>query len=390
MVCKQVLRARTLPLNDKQSHTCVFRYGTASVRAWDPGIHDKPHVENDLTENCRAGRDVAQWLSHETDTADLGGSRLFGGAASPGNVRRQKRTDRNEETSRSTWRSSNSNKRRRATRSTCWCRPAATSRCWPRSCAPRASKFGDRCSESGTFAIDISANDLLWLEGLDGVDSISVDAAVYLSAALSAESLLSNGGGSGTVKKASDLRALLGLSDTDPMGNGIGVAIVDSGIAPVDDLVANIKAFYDFTNGRAWRCRPLPRDGCGHGTHVAGLVAGSGGRSNGQYAGVAPRARLIGLRVLDNSGSGSTSDVIAALQFATANKATLGIDVINLSLGHPAFESAATDPLVQAVEAASRAGIVVVVSAGNVGVNPKTNTIGCTVASSSQEMHHRR
>ena len=98
--------------------------------------------------------------------------------------------------------------------------------------------------------------------------------------------------------------------------------------------------------------------------------------SNGQYAGVAPNARLIGLRVLDNSGSGSTSDVIAAVEFATANKAALGIDVINLSLGHPPYESAATDPLVQAVEAASRAGIVVVVSAGNVGVNPQTGQVG--------------
>src|SRR5580765_6833354 len=134
--------------------------------------------------------------------------------------------------------------------------------------------------ESGTFAIDISANDLLWLEGLDGVDSISVDAAVY-SAPLSAESLLSYGGGSGTVKKASDLRAQLGLSDADPMGNGIGVAIIDSGIAPVYDLVANIKAFYDFTNGQSG-VAATPRDGYGHGTHVAGLVSGSGGRSNGQ------------------------------------------------------------------------------------------------------------
>ena len=172
------------------------------------------------------------------------------------------------------------------------------------------------------------------------------------------------------------------------MGNGIGVAIVDSGIAPVYDLVANIRAFYDFTNGQSG-VAATPRDGYGHGTHVAGLVAGSGGRSNGQYGGVAPRARLIGLRVLDNSGSGSTSDVIAALQFATANKATLGIDVINLSLGHPAFESAATDPLVRAVEAASRAGIVVVVSAGNVGVNPKTNAIGYG-GILVPEMRHRR
>jgi len=98
--------------------------------------------------------------------------------------------------------------------------------------------------------------------------------------------------------------------------------------------------------------------------------------SNGQYEGVAPAAHLIGLRVLDDSGSGSTSDVIAAIEFATANKAALGIDVMNLSLGHPPYESAATDPLVQAVQAATQAGIVMVVSAGNAGVNPTTGLVG--------------
>ena len=87
-----------------------------------------------------------------------------------------------------------------------------------------------------------------------------------------------------------------------------------------------------------------PVDGYGHGTHVAGLVAGSGALSNGQYAGVAPNARLIGLRVLDDSGNGSTSDVIAAIEFATANKSALGIDIINLSLGHPMFEAGRDRP----------------------------------------------
>ena len=62
-----------------------------------------------------------------------------------------------------------------------------------------------------------------------------------------------------------------------------------------------------------------------------------------------------------------TSDVIAAIQFATINRKALGIDIINLSLGHPILESAATDPMVQAVEAAVRAGIIVVVAAGNYG-----------------------
>jgi serine protease AprX len=82
------------------------------------------------------------------------------------------------------------------------------------------------------------------------------------------------------------------------------------------------------------------------------------------------------MKVLDGRGAGRTSDVIKALTFATANKQLLGIDVINLSLGHPIYESAATDPLVQAVEAAVRAGLIVVVSAGNYGANEETGAPG--------------
>ena len=79
--------------------------------------------------------------------------------------------------------------------------------------------------------------------------------------------------------------------------------------------------------------------------------------------------KFVVLKVLDSQGLGSTSNVISAIQFATANKTALGIDIINLSLGHAIYEPAATDPLVLAVEAASQAGLVVVVSAGNYGTN---------------------
>ena len=147
----------------------------------------------------------------------------------------------------------------------------------------------------------------------------------------------------------------------------IGVAVIDSGIAPGLDFGTRITAFYDFTQGDIRVA--TPSDAYGHGTHVAGLAAGG-------YVGVAPAARLVGLRVLDAQGQGTTDNVIRAIEFAIANKDVLNIDVINLSLGHPIFESAATDPLVQAVEHASRVGIVVVVSAGNFGRNPVTGVIG--------------
>src|SRR6185436_12869349 len=116
-------------------------------------------------------------------------------------------------------------------------------------------------------------------------------------------------------------------------------------------------------------------DDNGHGSHVAGLIA-SNGSLGAAYTGIAPDTRIIGMKVLDANGQGKTADVINAIMFAIANKQLLGIDVINLSLGHPIYEPAATDPLVQAVEAASRAGIIVVTASGNAGINPATNEPG--------------
>ena len=171
----------------------------------------------------------------------------------------------------------------------------------------------------------------------------------------------------------STLRGTLGLPLYTAGGDGVGVAIVDSGIEPGSDFDDRIAAFYDFTEGG--REEP-PSDDYGHGTHVAGLIAGDGSLSNRRYRGVAHKSRLIGLKVLDEHGAGYTSDVISAIEFATANKEQLGIDVINLSLGHPILEPSASDPLVQAVEAAARAGIIVVAAAGNYGVSPETGQPG--------------
>ena len=227
---------------------------------------------------------------------------------------------------------------------------------------------------SGQFAVEVSGRDLVWLDNLQGIGAISFDSEVR-PAPMAAQSIVGGALSQAATGKGTQLRASLGLSELDPTGAGVGIAVIDSGIAPVPDLAGRISAFYDFTNGQGG-VPTAPVDPYGHGTHVAGLIAGSGALSNGQFEGVAPSAHLIGLRVLDTSGSGSTSDAIAAVEFATANREALGIDIINISLGHPPYSRAADDPLVQAVEAASRAGVIVVVSAGNIGVNPVTNQIG--------------
>jgi len=114
-------------------------------------------------------------------------------------------------------------------------------------------------------------------------------------------------------------------------------------------------------------------DEFGHGTHVAGLIGGNGsssGSANGYpatYAGMAPGVNIINLRVLDQNGSGTDSQVIAAIQQAIRLKNTYNIRIINMSLGRPVFESYTLDPVDQAVEAAWQAGIVVVTAAGNNG-----------------------
>ena len=155
-------------------------------------------------------------------------------------------------------------------------------------------------------------------------------------------------------------------------GKNIGVAVVDSGLVVSADL--DDAASYDFTTGKT--VKTGPKDAFGHGTHVSGLVASTGSTTGGLYQGIAPGARLIVLKALDSTGVGYTSNVINAINFAVANKATLGIDVINLSLGHPIYEPAGTDPLVAAVERAVAEGIVVVVSAGNFGGDPVTREVG--------------
>ncbi len=211
--------------------------------------------------------------------------------------------------------------------------------------------------------MDVPRDGLDLLSDQDDVESVSLDALTVADATVAPSS--------------KTLQATLGIPTVmSSRGSGVGVAVIDSGIAPLSVFGSRLVAFYDFTSGTPRAA--TPSDAYGHGTHVAGLIAAAGTAGAGKYPGIAPGARLIGLRVLDANGQGYASTVIAAIEFAIANKNQLGIDVINLSLGHPVFEPAATDPLVQAVEAASRAGIVVVASAGNFGMNPATGQVGYT------------
>lgn len=153
-------------------------------------------------------------------------------------------------------------------------------------------------------------------------------------------------------------------------GNGIGVAVIDTGVAPHDDLVRpenRIVAFKDYVNNKE-----KPYDDNGHGTHVAGIIAGNGYSSRGQYKGVAPKAKIIGIKALDENGGGSSSDIIAALSYCLEYRDKYNIKIVNLSLGTPPNISPEKDPLVRAVEKCVAEGLVIVTAAGNSGPGPRT------------------
>ena len=179
-------------------------------------------------------------------------------------------------------------------------------------------------------------------------------------------------------------------------GRGVTVAVMDSGIAPVADLNGSAPIRMFSVHGRRILANydlappalsvkgtsPLPAaDPCGHGTHVAGIIAGNGAKSTDgksflHFFGIAPSASLVNVRVLDRNGRTDVSTVIAGLQWVVANQTKYNIRVVNLSLGHAVTESYTTDPLCQAVEAAWKAGIVVVCAAGNNGRTSSVNTPG--------------
>jgi len=170
-------------------------------------------------------------------------------------------------------------------------------------------------------------------------------------------------------------------------GTGVGVAVIDSGIALKNDLMSANQSTSRIVYSQNFVSGQTAADLYGHGTHVAGIIGSNGHDSTGAgfsrtIKGVAPNVNLISLRVLDQNGSGQESDVIAAIQAAIQLKNTYNIRVLNLSVGTPVFESYTLDPLCQAVEAAWQAGIVVVAAAGNDGRDNSMGTSGYGTISS--------
>jgi serine protease AprX len=220
---------------------------------------------------------------------------------------------------------------------------------------------GLRRQLAGALSLDLNAGDLARLAADGGIAHLSGDLPVVADMAITNKVTRADQVWAGT----RGLVGLLGQSATT--GDGIGVAVVDSGIADHAALAGRVVARVNLVSHEPG----VSGDPFGHGTHVAGIIGGSAtaaARVTPAYAGgSAPGVHFVDVRVLGSNGAGYTSDVIAGIDWTIANARRYGVRVINLSLGHPVTEPSATDPLCRAVARAVNAGLVVVVSAGNQG-----------------------
>lgn len=152
-------------------------------------------------------------------------------------------------------------------------------------------------------------------------------------------------------------------------GRGVGVAVLDTGIYLHEDFEHRVADFVDIVHRRR-----DAYDDNGHGTHIAGIIGGSGSASDGKYMGIAPECHIIMLKVLDKKGNGYASDVLAGLKWVRDNREKYGIRIVNISVGSFSRKGMTENSvLVRGVNAAWDDGLVVCVAAGNMG--PGTNTI---------------
>ena len=163
----------------------------------------------------------------------------------------------------------------------------------------------------------------------------------------------------------------------------VTVAVLDTGIAYHPDLVGRLLAFSDFVEGRSF-----PYDDNGHGTHVCGIVCGSGELSGGRFRGMAPEAKLVVGKVLDRQGEGSCDSMQEALEWVLRMKNRYGIRVLNISVGIGDLKERYKEQMLRkSLELLWDHNILVVCAAGNTGPEDgsisemassrKVLTVGC-------------
>lgn len=204
------------------------------------------------------------------------------------------------------------------------------------------------------FAADMSAEAAVELSKTGSVRWVSLDAPVEKSG---------KPGPTTTTPPDNSFLDSMRVRDVWSMGldgTGIGVAIIDSGIATDSDWRTNPKNYTFSLNSKS------ATDIYGHGTHVAGIIAGTGRDSNGRYMGIAPGVTLFSIKIADGDGMAYESDVVAGLAWVLLNKGAYNIRVVNLSLNTTTNQSYHESPLDAAIEILWFNGVVVVASAGNV------------------------
>jgi len=165
-------------------------------------------------------------------------------------------------------------------------------------------------------------------------------------------------------------------------GEGIGVAVLDSGMDALHpDLKGRLVYSYNYVNHTE-----NVSDDCGHGTHISGIIGGTGLASGGRYQGLAPRCHFVSLKVLDRMGNGSSGSVIQALYWLLDHGREYDVRIINISVGSAVQEFEGGSRLLQVVEEAWDAGFIVCAAAGNQGpgrssitvpgTSPKVITVG--------------
>ena len=152
-------------------------------------------------------------------------------------------------------------------------------------------------------------------------------------------------------------------------GQSVTVAILDSGLHDHDDIEQQLGTGVDRIKAsvRVNNFTGNTDDSYGHGSHVAGTIGGNGLMSNGEYVGVAPRVDFVSVKVADDEGRATTSDVVAGIEWINNNKARYNIRVVNVSMNSDSPQSYHTSPMNAALEILWFNGVVVVVSAGNNG-----------------------
>jgi serine protease AprX len=232
------------------------------------------------------------------------------------------------------------------------------------------------------FGATLPADRLGYLRSAAGVFSVTENAAVTLNDAGTAAVQDQTGS---MYRITNDVTGARHMWEAGYYGQGVDVAVIDSGVAPVEGLSTSGKVI----NGPdlSFEAQVCDESGCtaspaqhldtyGHGTHMAGIIAGLDSNASSAtytspdtFIGMAPGSRIVSVKVADATGASDVSQVIAAIDWVVQNKSKNGlkIKVLNLSFGTDGVQNYQLDPLTYAVEQAWHAGIVVVVSAGNGG-----------------------